>query len=259
MSKDWVDFKAVKDAVTLEMALAHFNIALKSVNDFTLRGRCPLPTHVGDSGSSFSINKTNGAWSCLATSCVANRDDKKGGNVLDFVSVMQECSVRDAALYLQKEFGIEASNERPSDYESPRERQNKSELVAKERSEGQGENVSTPDKELKNEALDFELQGIDSTHPYFKKRGISQETAEHFGAGFFPGKGSMSGRVVFPVHDVIDGKVELIGYAGRVLDDDAADADGKYKTAFHKSLVVYILPAQYNCGNYTEPNWNCSV
>ena len=44
-----------------------------------------------------------------------------------------------------------------------------------------------------------------------QERGISIETARLFGIGFFPGKGSMSGRIVFPLHE----NGELVGYAGR--------------------------------------------
>lgn len=44
MAKDWVDYTAVKEAVSLEMALAHYQIELRKVNTFTLRGKCPLPT-----------------------------------------------------------------------------------------------------------------------------------------------------------------------------------------------------------------------
>ncbi len=44
-----------------------------------------------------------------------------------------------------------------------------------------------------------------------QERGISVDTAERFGVGFFPGKGSMAGRIVFPLHE----NGSLVGYAGR--------------------------------------------
>ena len=46
----------------------------------------------------------------------------------------------------------------------------------------------------------------------------------------------MAGRFVFPVHNQ---QGELIGYAGRAIDDELAKTDGKYKTPFHKSRVLY--------------------
>ena len=40
---------------------------------------------------------------------------------------------------------------------------------------------------------------LNAKHPYLRSRGIKEETAREFGVGFFPGKGSMSGRVVIPI------------------------------------------------------------
>ncbi len=76
------------------------------------------------------------------------------------------------------------------------------------------------------------------SHEYFQRRGIKQDTAKYFGAGFFHGRGSMQGRIVFPVHNE-DG--ELIAYAGRAVDDEMAKKEGKYKTPFKKSLVLFNL------------------
>ena len=43
--KNWVDFKAVKEAVSMEMVLSRYGIKLRRVNATYLRGACPLPTH----------------------------------------------------------------------------------------------------------------------------------------------------------------------------------------------------------------------
>ena len=56
---------------------------------------------------------------------------------------------------------------------------------------------------------------MDSSHAYLAGRGIARETAEHFGVGLFSGKGSMSGRVVIPIHNQAG---ELVAYAGRSID-----------------------------------------
>ena len=113
---DWVDFNAVKAAVTMEMVVAHYSVELRQVNATYLRGQCPLPTHSGSSDNSFGVNTQKNAWACHVTSCVAGRDGKKGGNVLDFVAVMEGCSIRDAALKLQNWFNVEANTERPKYY-----------------------------------------------------------------------------------------------------------------------------------------------
>ena len=41
----WVDFKAVKHAVSMEMALAYYGVMLRRIHGPCLRGRCPLPSH----------------------------------------------------------------------------------------------------------------------------------------------------------------------------------------------------------------------
>ena len=93
----WVDFKQIKSEVTMEMALAHYGIQLRKVNATSLRGDCPLPSHTDDATqNSFSVSTEKSAWACQSASCIRKRDGKKGGNVLDFVAVMEGCSIRDA-------------------------------------------------------------------------------------------------------------------------------------------------------------------
>ncbi|HIO76050.1 MAG TPA: hypothetical protein EYG63_02520 [Gammaproteobacteria bacterium] len=46
---------------------------------------------------------------------------------------------------------------------------------------------------------------------------------EHFGVGYFYGKGSMSERIVIPIHSEVG---ELVEYAGRAIDDEV---EPKYK------------------------------
>jgi hypothetical protein len=111
---NWVDFKVVKQAVSLEAALARYGVTLRRVNRTYLRGHCPLPTHSSvKSSESLGVNTAKNAWACQSESCAKARGGRKGANVLDFVSLMESCSVRDAALKLQEWFGVEASNAPP--------------------------------------------------------------------------------------------------------------------------------------------------
>ena len=228
MAKDWVDFREVKAAVSMEMALAHYSVTLRRVNKTSLRGACPLPIHPeGTNPNSFGVSTEKNAWSCQVPGCVASRIGRKGGNVLDFVAVMEDCSIRDAALKLQNWFSVgsdtlakdDGGESVPSD-----------ELVARREGEADSETESV------NAPLDFELHGVDHTHPYLPARGILEETAQVFGVGYFPGKGSMAGRVVIPIHNESG---ELVAYAGRALDEEKP----KYKlpAGFRKSLVLYNL------------------
>ena len=243
MPKDWVDFKKVKETVTMEMVLAHYGLEIRRVNATYLRGKCPLPTHTSSGGKpSFGVHTQKNAWACQSASCVSAREEKKGGNVLDFVAVMEGCSIRDSALKLQNWFSVSASNERPADYVPSRDRKNESKKLVREKKDEQESDktsvdVSSVETEVPNKPLEFALKSIDSTHPYLKARGIKQETAECFGAGYFYGKGSMSNRVVIPIHNEVG---ELIAYAGRAVDDET---EPKYKlpNGFKKSLVLFNL------------------
>lgn len=97
--KGWVDFKAVKAAVTIEMVLDHYGVTgLKRVGE-ELRGPCPI--HRSSKPSKhLSVNPAKSAFKCFANTCGAH------GNVLDFVAAMEICSARDAALKLVEWFGI---------------------------------------------------------------------------------------------------------------------------------------------------------
>src|SRR6266478_1882339 len=98
MATEWVDFKAVKESVTIQMALDHYGLRL-SKNGDELRGKCPL--HDGSVRSKdFTVNVRKNVFKCFSSKCGAR------GNVLDFVAGMEGCSVRDAALRLSEWFRI---------------------------------------------------------------------------------------------------------------------------------------------------------
>src|SRR5579871_2954307 len=169
---DWVSFEEVKKVVTLQMAIDHYGIALRRINSHTLRGKCPLPTHRSEkSGDSFTatLNKgVGGAWACQSQSCVKARG-RAGGNVLDFVAAMEQCSVRDAAVKLQSWFltaGVPNSAEGDSkEPHQPISRDKEPETLT-------AENAS--EVIVANKPLSFELQHVDHTHPYLAERGITE-------------------------------------------------------------------------------------
>jgi DNA primase len=232
---DWVSFDEIKKVVTLQMAIEHYGIPLRHVNATTLRGKCPLPSHGSEkSRESFTatLNKgVGGAWACQSQSCIKARG-RVGGNVLDFVAAMERCSVRDAAIKLQTWFLVPmAGNGSGTSGKEPRAKgsgkEPKPELVSKRESDGGGESES-------NKPLTFNLQNIDHAHPYLRERGVSEEIAQKFGVGFFPGKGSMHDRIVIPIHN---SKGELVAYAGRSI--DGSDPRYKFPSGFHKSIELY--------------------
>src|SRR5690348_10169367 len=93
---DFVDFRQVKGAVTIRMALEHYGVNWLRKSGKELRGRCPI--HKGDGGDAFYANEEKNAFHCF--SCDAK------GNVLDFVAAMENCTVRDSALKLSEWFGV---------------------------------------------------------------------------------------------------------------------------------------------------------
>ena len=206
MGHAWVRFRDVKEAVSMEMALAIYGIRLRRVHSNYLRGRCPLPSHDSrKSAQSFSVNTDKNAWACHSESCVLGRQGRVGGNVLDFVAAMENCSIREAALRLQGQFSLITSSSSPVAI-------TRTKLCRGRTNSANGGN-HLPDVEP-NRPLPFTLKGIERSHPYLAERGISEDTATYFGIGFFPGKGTMSGRIAVPIHNETG---ELIAYAGRAL------------------------------------------
>lgn len=226
MAGNFVDFKTIKEQVSMEMVLDHYNIKLHRVNQFSLRGKCPLPAHTSETSTkSFSVQPQKNIWACQSASCAATRQGKKGGNMLDFVAVMESCSIREAALKLRDWFVSAAPSQRSSATKKDRGKPT-GKLVA-EKKEG---------SERTNKPLSFRLKDIDCSHPYLKHRGITEETAREFGVGFFPGRGSMSDRVVIPISNE---RGELVAYSGRSIDE----TEPKYKlpASFVKSAVLFNL------------------
>jgi len=205
-SKDWVNFAAVKRAVSLEAVLRHYQVpGLRRRRD-QLQGCCPI--HRGTRDDSFRAHLTKNAFQCFA--CQAC------GNVLDFVAAMEKCSIREAALRLQQWFALASSPGVPAASVPNRE------LVRKE--------------EGANAPLRFALTGVEPNHPYLAQRGIDAATAREFGVGLYPGPGLMSGRIVIPIHNQ---RGQLVAYAGRALDGRPP----KYKlpVGFRKARELFNL------------------
>jgi DNA primase len=218
MAGTWVDYRAIKDAVSMETVLAYYGIRLHRLDGQHLRGRCPLPVHSSKgSRQSFIVNTGKNAWACHSDSCVAARGGRIGGNVLDFISAMENCSVREAGLKLQDWFTV------PSARWSPVSQQ-----------EAEHSHRATPGRA--NKPLSFALSHIDSSHPYLAGRSVDPETARHFGIGYDRGKGFMAGRVVIPIHDE---NGFLVAYAGRSV--DGADPKYRFPPRFRKSFVLFNL------------------
>lgn len=226
----WIDFKALRRKLTFEQVLGLYRVEIKLKGQHQHLGFCPLPNHEGKRRSpSFSANLQRGIFHCFG--CGAK------GNLLEFACLMSGISPDDrpgllqVALRLEREFCPGGATERePS------------------------KPVANPKREAKddtsvvvNAPLDFELKGLDSEHPYLRRRGFTAETIAHFALGVAV-RGSLKDRLAIPLLGQ-DGK--LLGYAGRVIDDAAITEDNpRYKFPskreragvvheFRKSLFLY--------------------
>src|SRR6185295_1399722 len=97
---DFVDFNAVKKSVSIVQILEHYQLTSKlRRNGDSFSGPCPI--HNGDNATHFRVSISKNCWNCFGK-C------KRGGNILDFVSLKENVSVREAALLIQEWFGIES-------------------------------------------------------------------------------------------------------------------------------------------------------
>lgn len=222
MPSRWVDYRTVKERVSIRDALEHYGLlAGLSERGDSLVGPCPI--HKGDNPTSFRVSLPKNAFHCF--SCGA------GGNVLDFVAALQSVEVRQAALLLADIFGVEsgrsgAHQAQPGPTDEARapapalHRRVEEELAA-------------------NEPLRFTLDKLDGTHPYLAERGFLPETVAAFGIGYHDGKGIMKGRIAIPIHGTAG---KLLAYAGR-FPGEPPEGEPKYRlpSGFHKSLELFNL------------------
>lgn len=215
MSQGWVDFQAVKQAVSLAAVLQWYGVrGLRRSGAQQLRGRCPVHGPGGEDAFHASLRKN--AFRCFYC--------QTRGNVLDLVAALERCTVREAALRLAERFGVHAGGDRAAPAV---------ELV--------------PEKEAgENRPLKFQLRGIDPCHPYLVQRGMDALTAAHFGVGFYAGPGLLSGRVVIPIHNQ---QGSLVAYCGRSIDSRLP----RYQmpAGFRKSLVLFNLHRAVASGRQT--------
>jgi len=227
---NWINFKELRAKLDFEAVLRHYGVEVKRKGN-QHHGYCPLPNHHGKKNSpSFSAQLERGIFQCFG--CGAK------GNVLEFAGMMKNVDVsngsalRDVALELQQRFCPEIG-----DADKPRN--------ASAMAEHPKKPAISP--AIVNAPLDFELKGLDQNHPYLLSRGYSKETIAHFGLGFCS-RGLLKDRVAIPLHSH---KGQIIGYAGRVVDDSkVTEENPRYRLPskrergdkvfeFRKTLFLY--------------------
>ena len=226
----FVNFKAVKAAITMEQVLEHYNVLHKfKKKDDSLSGPCPI--HKGENPSQFRVSISKNIWNCFSK-C------KHGGNVLDFIAKMENVTIHAAALRAVEWFHLgpeEMVGGPPEDKENDTETAPVATKPAPEPNQPapRAEEPTGPNKPLK-----FRLEKLERAHPYLAERGISVETLVDFGAGFCA-KGIMAGRIAIPIHNP---NGEVVAYAGRFI-GEPSDQNPKYKLppGFRKSLELFNI------------------
>ena len=155
MVSSFVDFEEIKAANPIEKVAERLGLELKKAGQ-ALRGPCPS----GEGGQrAFVVTPAKGLWYSFGL--------QRGGDVLELVALVQNCTVKDAAQFLAGTVPPEKA-ERPSP----------------ERFEARG---------------GFKpLEYLQPDHPAVEALGLEPEVAEALGCGYAP-RGVLRGNVAIPI------------------------------------------------------------
>ena len=228
-----LDFKAIKGAMTMEQLLQHYGL----LDGFTRSGDSlsgPCPIHKGSNPTQFRVSISKNIWNCFS-------DCKRGGNALDFISLLEGSTIHAAALKAIEWFNLdpEAVRVQTGSPETPRPSGPGIDGEAKAPAAAITKTVSPPpDASAPNPPLKFRLEKLDSTHPYLSERGLIPETVSEFGIGYCS-KGLMQGRIAIPIQNV---NGDVVAYVGRFA-GNPEEGVPKYKLppGFRKSLELFNL------------------
>jgi len=205
-----IEFGKVK-LIPIASVLRMRGIEVRQTGDY-LVGKCPLPFHTGGKQGTFKVNTSSNWWTCFSASC-REKLGKSGGDVIDLVCALDDMKPVDAAKWLDDVFCAQIQPKPEIDHTEP----------------GKISQANKP--------LTWKLQGVNPLHEMIQSRGISVETAEKWGVGYYrskQGTASMDDRIVFSLYE--DGN--LIGYAGRtVLPVTGENPKWKIGKGIHKTFL----------------------
>lgn len=223
----FLDFKAIKAALTMEQIVAHYGLTDK----FTKKGDSlsgPCPIHKGSNPTQFRISISKNVWNCFG-------DCKHGGNVLDFIAKMENVSIHAAAIKAIDWFNLAAG--------SISGKRNKVETSEPSNDEEQTDSPAAPtpkaeDERTPNKPLRFRLDKLDRSHAYIAERGLTATTIVDFGIGYCS-KGMMAERLAIPIHNP---EGQVVAYVGR-FPGQPPETTPKYKLppGFRKSLELFNI------------------
>lgn len=251
MSKGaFVDFKKLKEQVGIRRILERYELlpSFKEQGE-RLSGRCPLCEGESDS---LRVSQEKNCFKCFR--CDA------GGNVLDFVAAMENCSIREAALKIAEWFEVQTGKPSNRQTKKAKPAEKKDAVPAAESAIPVVESVvvhelptpvkEMPPKPVSNAPLTFALR-LDPDHPWFAEVGILPETIAEFGLGFCS-KGVMGDRIAFPIHDPSG---QLLGYAGRWPGESPPEGQSLWRYPPNLDLRLIVFPAHKLASTALKVRW----
>ena len=226
----FLDFKAVKAALTMEQVLAHYGLIERfSKKGDSLSGPCPI--HKGSNPTQFRVSISKNVWNCFS-------ECKHGGNVLDFIAGMEKVTVHAAALKAIEWFNLDLDSISANQTSvEPNEKADK--IEGQEPARQPTPKPVTPEGGSgPNKPLKFRLDKLDRSHAYIAERGLTMTTIVDFGVGYCS-KGMMAERLAIPIHNP---EGQVVAYVGR-YPGEAREGTPKYKLppGFRKSLELFNI------------------
>ena len=171
----YIDFKQIKERVSFPQAIQILGLQMR-LRGNQYRSECPTCKHGGDRALTVTLDK---GFFCHSA--------QKGGDVIAFCAHVRDEGQREAAQFLAQHAGIDSA---PTTSPAPQR-----------------------EKTVKATGNPGELKPLDyltTDHPAIELLGLTEEVCVAIGIGY-AGKGTMNGRVVFPLR-LGDGT--LVGYIG---------------------------------------------
>src|SRR5580704_3006219 len=152
----FVDFKAVKAAITMEQVLGHYGILDKFKRGAdSLSGPCPI--HRGENPTQFRVSISKNIWNCFS-------ECKHGGNVLDFIAKLEDVSIHAAALKAIEWFSLNPEAMSASgDKDETGDPDEKAPVAPKPAAK---KPAPPAEKGAPNAPLKFRLDKLERSHPY---------------------------------------------------------------------------------------------
>lgn len=252
----WVDFREVREKVSIPDVLEHYGIRGQfTERNGKLRGECPLPQHVHQAAvpnrQGFSIDQNRGCW---LYRCWGDCKDQPwgSGDVIAFVCAIEQYgegseALRLARLWFAHHFGDVLSLRRPKDKSPPEDTKKAREDTDQSKSPQAviESSVMLADNGVELKPLRWAYRDLDPEAEYLKTRGITAETARHFGFGLLRPKPdkrrAAEGYVCFPAYRLGRENRECpVGYHGRYASESYEQDDKlRYMNWFDVGKAVF--------------------